>query len=263
MFGMTSVGGTAGLSHDGTVFRINPDSSNYAVFRAFAGLFNDGSNPTGSLIQVGPTLYGLTQTGGASNAGVSFQMGTDGGGFALTHQFTDGPADGGAPYGSPVYAGGFVYGTTRYGGNVPNQNNLYQYGIIFRMNPDGSNYTILHNFGGPGDGQAPTYTALVQIGNTLYGTTFGGGTSGGGTVYSINLDGSGYSVLHSFAGGSADGQTPFGSLTVANGVLYGMTYTGGARSGGTIFRMNPDGSNFALVHSFSGGRPTAPVRRAD
>jgi hypothetical protein len=42
-------------------------------------------------------------------------------------------------------------------------------------------------------------------------------------VFRVNMDGNGYTDLHSFAAGAGDGAYPWGSLTLANGTLYGMT----------------------------------------
>ena len=48
--------------------------------------------------------------------------------------------------------------------------------------------------------------ALVLSGGTLYGTTYLGGSSDKGTVFKVNTDGTGYTVLKSFTG--SDGASP-------------------------------------------------------
>jgi uncharacterized repeat protein (TIGR03803 family) len=68
--------------------------------------------------------------------------------------------------------------------------------------------------GRPSDGLAPT-AGLIQIGSTLFGTTESGGdacslSSGCGTIFSMNTDGSGFTLLHEFAGGANDGSSPSG-----------------------------------------------------
>src|SRR5947209_7436067 len=88
--------------------------------------------------------------------------------------------------------------------------------------------TILHNFaGGSDDGGNPS-GSLTLSGTKLYGMTAGGGSNNGGTVFSMNIDGSGFALLHSFSGGAY-----YGSLTLSGSVLYGMTST-------TIFAINID-----------------------
>ena len=121
-------------------------------------------------------------------------------------------------------------------------------GTVFQVNPDGSGYRVLHTFtGGSADGFRP-YGALVQSGSTLYGMTNQGGSADSGTVFKIGLDGSGFSIIHTFTG--ADGLGPHGSLVVSGSTLYGMTQNGGAGSGGTIFNLEADGSAFTVLHSF-------------
>ena len=68
---------------------------------------------------------------------------------------------------------GTLYGTT-VGGGSANQ------GQVFKVNPDGSGYTVLKDFTGS-DGANP-YANLTLSGSTLYGTTVGGGSFANGTV---------------------------------------------------------------------------------
>jgi uncharacterized repeat protein (TIGR03803 family) len=63
-----------------------------------------------------------------------------------------------------------------------------------------------------------------------------GAVSPGGTVFDMNLDGSGFMVLHSFNG--ADGANPYDDVVLTEGFLFGTTYRGGAVSRGTVFRLS-------------------------
>jgi len=64
-------------------------------------------------------------------------------------------------------------------------------------------FTVLHSFIAVSDGASP-YAGLITnlLGNTLYGTTGYGGSSGQGTVFKVNMDGTGFTNLHSFTTGS-------------------------------------------------------------
>ena len=70
---------------------------------------------------------------------------------------------------------------------------------------DGGTYAILHHFSTNAvDGMNP-YSGLVQDSNgVLYGTTVLGGTNyngfsyGFGTIFSLNTNGGGFSLLHNF-----------------------------------------------------------------
>jgi len=101
------------------------------------------------------------------------------------------------------------------------------------------------------DGANPN-AALILSNNTLYGTAAAGGSSGNGTVFAVNTDGGGLTVLHNFTGGS-DGGTPLAGLILWGNTLYGAAYSGGSWGVGTVFAVNTDGSGFTNLHSFTGG----------
>ena len=164
--------------------------------------------------------------------------------------------DGYNPYGSLVLVGSTLYGMTYNGG-------ANGYGVIFKINTDGSQYAILHSFGDPTvnnnqDGQSPNGSLVASLsGTTLYGMTSGGGV-GNGVIFQISTNGAGYAILHSFGDGSVtnDGANPFGDLTLSpsGAVLYGMTLYGGAAAGnGAVFQINTSGSNCTILHSFGDG----------
>ncbi|MBV9080788.1 MAG: hypothetical protein JO102_06685 [Elusimicrobia bacterium] len=109
----------------------------------------------------------------------------------------------------------------------------------------GSNGPQIYVFQGQPDAGTPQ-VGLVNIGNTLYGTTAAAGANNLGAVYSVTTGGV-ETVMHSFAGG-ADGETPYGALTNVNGTLYGTTYQAPPEHG-TIFAITPSGS-YKVVYTF-------------
>ncbi len=252
LYGMTSSGG--GTTASGTIFRIGSDGAGYLQLHAFNGGMNDGDTPNGSLIQSGPTLYGMTQFGGTAGNGVIFNIGTDGTGFGLIHRFAGGPSDGSGPRGTLALSGSTLIGTTNTGGSVINSNMLYQNGTVFRVGTDGSGYGVIHSFAGaPADGHSPEYGAPLVSGSTIYGMTSGGGGADAGTIYSMATDGTGYTMLHSFDNTAGTGRGPSGSLVLDGSTLYGMTTFGGGSNHGTIFSMKADGTGYTTLHSFAGG----------
>jgi uncharacterized repeat protein (TIGR03803 family) len=88
----------------------------------------------------------------------------------------------------------------------------------------------------------------------LYGTTYGGGgTNNAGTVFRLNKDGTGFSVLLAFIGLGQDGRHPCGNLVEwANGSLYGTTERGGTNDQGVLFRLNKDGGGYEVLANFGG-----------
>jgi uncharacterized repeat protein (TIGR03803 family) len=161
----------------------------------------------------------------------------------LLHEFTVESGNGIYPIGSLILSGTTLYGMTHEGGSNAN-------GTIFKVQSDGTGYTLLHEFAGATDDGATPFGNLILSGSTLYGMTYYGGANDKGTIFKMQEDGTGYSILHDFTGSSTDGQCPHGSLVISGSTLYGMTTFGGVYGDGTIFKMETDGTNFILLHSF-------------
>ena len=144
-------------------------------------------------------------------------------------------------------ANGFLYGMTTSGGSS-------NYGSIFRVRPDGSEFRKLHDFSNA-NGRKPLGDLLLYAGR-LYGMTSIGGKYKQGVIFSINRNGSGYVILHHFSG--SDGAQPLNNLMVYKGSLYGVTSKGGTGDLGVIFKIKSDGTEFKKLFDFnynSGGAP--------
>ena len=263
LYGSTASGGTNG---NGTIFKLNTDGSGYGILRSLT----NSSSPEGGMVLIGNTLYGTTYTGGSANNGSVFKINTDGSGYFEMHSFsatvpsTFGTnTDGNRPQGDLVTDGSTLYGTAGLGGAAGN-------GTIFKINTDGSAFTVLKTFpvtfvgtniiyGNPlvsgtnADGARPI-GGLVLAGSTLFGTTYHGGTSNG-VVFAMQTDGSGYTVLKYFSsikgiGTNSDGAAPVAGLTLNGDTLYGVTVGGGVAGCGNVFRLNTNGGGFTGLHDF-------------
>jgi uncharacterized repeat protein (TIGR03803 family) len=179
--------------------------------------------------------------------------------FATVHNFTA-SGDGAYPQASLVLSGNTLFGTASQGG--------FAEGTVFAVSADGTGFTNLHGFaGGLGapfdlDGGVPV-AALILAANTLYGTASVGGygtgsygTGGYGTIFKVNTNGTGYATLYNFSvpynNSNSDGANPFAGLTPSGNTLYGTAIHGGNYSYGAVFAINPDGTGFTNLHSFSG-----------
>ena len=226
LYGTASGGGA---SNAGVVFKIDT-SGNETVLYSFTG-DADGGYPYGGLfLDPEGNLYGTTNGGGASGAGVVFKVDKSGKETVL-YSFTGG-TDGGSPFGGVIRdSAGNFYGTTNGGG-------ASGAGVVFKVDTAG-NETVLYSFTGGADGGGPLWVVLARdsAGN-LYGTTSGGGASSAGVVFKVDTAGN-ETVLYSFTGG-ADGGNPYvGVIFGPGGNLYGTADTGGASSAGVVFEITP------------------------
>lgn len=265
LFGTTQVGGSGG---GGTIFKLNKDGTDFEVLKNFGNRQAvDGSLPAAPVMFASDGLiYGATVYGGTNGSGTVFRLAEAGGSYTVLHNFgfTDGQN---AMSGIIEDEAGLLYGTTAHGGDRG-------WGVAYRMNKDGSGFTILHSFlSGNQDGGEPYAALLHGSDGVLYGTAANGGTDPSGAhldgiVYRLNTDGTGYRILWSFGGSSTDGEGPTSTLVEGNdGALYGTTRFGGSAGKGTVFRLNRDGSRYTVLHQFGaqdldGSEPIAGLVRA-
>lgn len=218
-------------------------SQTFSILHSFAGGPVDGNIPEAGLIISGNTLYGTTSGGGSQLYGTIFKINTDGSGYTLINDFstTNGPACGRTPFAGLILSGSTFYGTAADGGTNGD-------GTVFQVSIGGGNLAVLKVFGNEPEGAAP-FAGLTLSGSTLYGTAEAGGTNGYGLVFKVNTDGNGYTVLRNFT--NSDGANPYGGLILLSNTLYGTTYHGGSNGVGTVFKINTDGSGFTLLKNFS------------
>jgi uncharacterized repeat protein (TIGR03803 family) len=211
----------------------------------------DGANPYAGLVLSGNRLYGTAYGGGSFNTGTAFAIDANGSDFTNLHNFFG--SGGSRPYGRLVFSDNSLYGVASQGstGSGP--------GKIFRMNSDGSSYTVMRTFlplvnSTNRDGATP-YAGLVLAGETLYGTTLVGGSNGWGTIFSINTNGNAFTNLHNFPAllnsTNSDGALTYAGLIVSGNRLYGTAAAGGNWGSGTVFAMETNGSNFTVLHHFA------------
>jgi uncharacterized repeat protein (TIGR03803 family) len=263
IYGMTAGGGINWTS--GTIFSINPDGTGYVIHHSFTGQPDDGEWPHNGLYVLNGIMYGMTFAGGcngtncvnydSNGCGTIFFMRPDGMDYAVLWNFACGGGDLGAalPGANFVSDGLKLYGTTGYGGQFDPLA-----GTVFSIDPDGSNFTVLHSFQFP-EGMLPQ-RGCILVNDTLYGVTCTGGSGGflgNGTIFSVRTDGTGFTTLRDFVS-DADGIAPCGTLTFYNNLLYGTAVSGGSNNDGTIFSIKPDGSDFTVIHDFSDEEGAGP-----
>jgi uncharacterized repeat protein (TIGR03803 family) len=179
----------------GWIYKLKADLSGVDILYTFSSA--TGKTPQGELIQVNEYLYGTLHAGGNYNKGTLFKIGLDGSGFTKLHDFNGTLGNG--PVGELIADEyNVLYGVTNYGGT----NNK---GVLYRINSDGSNFTVLHNF----DSGATPEGHLTLYRGVIYATVIGDSYDGG-YLFSIKSDGSNYQKLLDF---------PTGAFSYPNGRL--------------------------------------------
>jgi uncharacterized repeat protein (TIGR03803 family) len=200
-------------------------------------------------------LYGTTLYGGScETCGVIYRLkppGPKGTSWTFARLHSGILFDQGiAPIAPVTIVGNVIYGTMSAGGDP-----LCGCGVVFKILTDGTGYQELHRFtrtlpAQPVNGSTPIGGVIV-VGSNIYGTTNSGGKHGAGVLYKVSTTGSGFQVLHHFAGDPNGG--PQGELLLGkDGFIYGTQFGGGKYNQGMVFRISKSGQNFLVLHDFLG-----------
>lgn len=228
-YGVDSKGGANGY---GTIFTLDADNDEYVTLRHFSGF--DGRNPSEALIEVNGVLYGTTPYGGATDQGTVYMLDPEEPdlNIRVLHIFT-GP-DGAVPQAGLLAVDGHLYGTTNQGGK-------YGMGTVFRIDPNGANFSVIHHFQGL-EGANPHATLMQARDRYIYGTTTtagGMGLSFFGSIFRFNVGNtaaSDFSIIHKFS--EPDGiSTQARLFEASDGALYGSTQSGGSENSGVVYRL--------------------------
>lgn len=222
----------------GVLFKMDLCELNFEVIKEFNG-GPDGGNPEGSFIESNGKLWGVNSNG-AGGKGVLFSMDLDGSNYTVAHSFND--TDGFTPAGDLVEANGKLWGVTSMGG-------ANSKGTIYCINTNGTGFTKVHDFGSASSSGYPEQ-GLILANNKLWGMSYDGGISNYGTIYTIETNGTGFTVVHSFD--DLNGKNPKGGLLEYNSKIYGLTFLGGTDNMGVIFSIEFNGTGFTNLHNFDG-----------
>ena len=138
-------------------------------------------------------LFVTLRTGASSVTKRVAQVEKPTGSFKTLHTFGRG-IDGTFPVASLIRdTSGNLYGTTRFGGANGD-------GTVFKVSYSNGHWkeTVIYSFGGGADGIEPWGGLTLDKTGHIYGTTMNGGINGYGTVFKLNADGTGFTVLKNF-----------------------------------------------------------------
>lgn len=232
--------GAMSLGH--AFFTLNRDGSGFAIIKTLA-ISAEGTAPIRMIEGSDGRLYGGALSSGAGGAGTIFRMNRDGTGYTVLRALSS-ASDGREP-GPGLTEGidGRFYGATTFGG-------AHDMGTIFRLNADGGGFTVLRHIAS-NEGARPYGKLIMASDGRLYGLGFWGGTAGTGAIFRMNLDGTGYTVLHSLTTGVEGGYTTAGLMQARDGAFYGVTPSAGLGGSGVIFRYDPIANAASVLASFN------------
>jgi uncharacterized repeat protein (TIGR03803 family) len=217
-------------------------------------VFTGAYSPRGELTFSGGYLFGASQHGGANGFGSIYRFDPGTGNFQINHSFAGG--NGGINPSSGIIKGADtkLYGVS-YGG-------MNGEGTLFRIDQPGNTFETLRPFA-LASGGSPFAPPIQAADGKLYGVTGTGGANGFGGIYQVNINGTGYSLIHEFTGttGSRRGKGELcrGLVEGPGGLLYGCTFSGGnATDTGMFFVASTNGITYNFMHAFDGPGFTKP-----
>lgn len=188
IYGAASCGG---LDNRGLLFSVNADGSDYSVLFDFAG--TDLTRPIGSLLEINSVFYGLASHIDTDYL-VLYSIGVDGTNFQVIYE-SDGTDAG--RYGIDLSTdGSFLYGLSSQGGTN-------DFGVLFKIKPDGSDFSQLHDFSFS-NGAHPIPPIQI-VDNTIFISTSFGGESGLGGIISIGIEDAECDIILDYGDIGSDG----------------------------------------------------------
>ncbi len=250
-YGTTLFGGS---NKSGVIYRVRPDGTDYRVLYHFGPLPPVGANnvsrpvyPVGRLLEADDgRLYGVAANAGASYGGALFRIDKSGENFRTLRTYPITATQPTNPVAGLIQGSdGWLYGTTTEGGATTRA-------TIFRMGLEGNDYQVIHTIGSGAGEPRGTFNPLFEGSDGfLYGTSRSGGATNNGTIFKLKKDGSEFSVIRSFSLPDGDGHSPWGGVIEgSDGFFYGTVEYGGSNTGGGVYRIARDGSDYAMICSF-------------
>lgn len=235
-YGLTAKGGAFGL---GSLYRIAPDGTSFELAYDFF-TNTPGEIPGESMTSAeNGKLYGVTQRGGAFDAGVLYEYDPVTDVYSVQVNFN--PLTGAYPTCRLTYLNGKLFGIS-YKTEVSQTAVLFQFDLVTKTCTEFIEFTAYI-------GKSMESGGLLAYQGKLYGMFTGGGDFNKGFMYVVDPLAQNYTILHHF--NFTQGGNPLGLLTPFEGKFYGMAF-GGTSFDGIIFEYDPISGNYAVKINFNG-----------
>ena len=241
---MTNTGGSGG---NGALMKFTPATNTSVELVAFG--FSNGATPKGRLLKASNGLfYGVTSSGGTSNAGILFSFDPNSSAFTRIASFNS--TLGTFPQGALVEVSGKLYGVCSQGG-ASDGGTLFEYTI-------GTNTLVKKVDLVTTVGSSPQ-AGLFKAGNgRLYGTTTAGALNGFGSIFDYVPATN--TLTKRYDLNTTSGTSPFADpMQASNGLLYGTCTANGQFNNGTLWSFDTGTNTFTRLWSFDGLQGGAPA----
>jgi len=252
-----------GGNGEGGVFRFDISSS--AISHGL-GFTYDSSETRGRHPEAGLSsddtgrLWGTTAFGGRYWTGTVFRLDPMTGKLDTMVDFSSigPPYPGSRPVARLTSAGGFMWGTTRYGGAT------YQ-GTIFKINSNTGEFSVVADFmgnTGPLRGSDPHAELLSDASGNLWGSSrFANNQSGRGSIFKIDRQTGKAASIVDFSENSLGSEPVAALVDDGTGHFWGTTNAGGASGLGTFFSFDPVTHALSSAFDFTNSAGSHPGRR--
>jgi len=190
-------------------------------------------------------LWGVASEGGTDGLGVIYRTNLDGTGLTVAKSFLS-PYSGVDPIEGFVEApNGKLYGVTNRGG-------MYDYGVLFELNPATGEYVKKVDFNYTVQGAYPNGGLLLHSNGKLYGVTRSTSPNGWGGIYEYDPNTGAIVEKMKFSNFNV-GSSPYGRLAEgAGGKLYGVTFTG------MLYEYDMNANSCVALAAFGGTNGSSP-----
>lgn len=230
--------GEDGFGTQSFVWRIRPDGTGWQVLKRL----NFNVRGTNGVVQApNGLLYGYTTANPDDNA--LFRLARDGSGYEIVYRF---PSQDAFPL-SPIT---LVRGADQRLYGLTDADGAGGRGTLFRVSSDGSNLTVLREFGaGPADQQASGPRALAASADgSLYGVVRQVGSVGAG-VFRFEIASGQFSWIQQLPAGQF-GDNASVLHSASDGLVYAGIDTASAKTE-RVVRLHPGGTGFTVLRTLT------------
>lgn len=251
MYGTTSAGGANGY---GTIYRVDQNGQNFEKLFDFSQA--TGGKPFGGLTLANGKLYGFTTEGGQIvnsgaiiAAGTFYEFNPIDNSFNVIEYIDDKSVIGNTFNSAPTLgSNGLLYSLSE----------LVEIGtpanVLSSFDPVNATFTAIDTIPSAQYGQGKSKLLYASDGN-LYWTSTGGPGVGSGQIIKFDLTTNQPVSLHTSSWslntpGDYNGARNNPLFEALNGSLFGTSFLGGqSQGGGTMFRIDKDGTNFIQIYN--------------